>query len=240
MPFFYPSQFLFLFLLPILIPGTAATFLDVCQPTRCRKNGPLIRFPFRRTNSQPQHCGFNQSFNLHCNENRETILQLPFSVNVSITRINYRSQAIQFRDQEKCLDRKLPNLNLSASPFSFSGQLNDYALFNCSTDIPRDSRLHPIHCLGVDGYQVFSFDFDQYTDTFQLTNCTRVLEVRSVPWYVFNRRNMWLSWSEPDCGRCEAADQYCGFNRCFDKPKGTCFDSRWCKLNTTSLVFGSV
>ncbi|XP_012834000.1 PREDICTED: putative RING-H2 finger protein ATL21A [Erythranthe guttata] len=120
----------FLLFLPlvVLVLGTD----DDCMPTSCRKHGPTIQFPFRRKNQQPERCGY-PGFDLFCDYKNDTVLVLPFSVNVIVKKINYASQRVDVYDQEQCFPQKLPHLNLSASPFHFLIKfLENCTLFNCS------------------------------------------------------------------------------------------------------------
>lgn len=165
--------------------GTNSTHSDIFQPTRCRKDGPLIQFPFRLTNSQPQHSSFGSAFDLHCNQNQQTILQLTVSVNVSLTQIDYISQTIVVEDPDNCLARNIPTLNLSTSPFNFSlpecyWDLGGDDLYNCSTDLEWDH--FPISCLSSNGDQVIAVGSDELMERFPSSSCTRLLEVRSVPY----------------------------------------------------------
>ncbi|KAL8053631.1 hypothetical protein ABFX02_05G085200 [Erythranthe guttata] len=127
-PFVY-----FLLFLPLVVLGND----DDCMQTSCRDDGPIIRFPFRHQTQQPQHCGY-PGFDLNCDHKNDTVLVLPFSVNVVVNKINYVTQTILVYDHEICLPKKLHDLNLSASPFHVKYFLYDYTLFNCS-DPPRCS-----------------------------------------------------------------------------------------------------
>ncbi|KAK3002281.1 hypothetical protein RJ639_021243 [Escallonia herrerae] len=106
---------------------------DACKVARCGHKGAPIRFPFRLDFHQPEHCGY-PGFTLTCNPNNQTVLQLPSSVNLPVEKINYKLQTIHLHDPNSCLPKQLPNLNLSNSPFAFTGYGDDrsnFSLFNC-------------------------------------------------------------------------------------------------------------
>ncbi|XP_012856969.1 PREDICTED: probable receptor-like protein kinase At1g67000 [Erythranthe guttata] len=138
-----PFVYFLLFLpLVVLVLGND----DDCMPTRCRGDGPIILFPFRQKNQQPQQCGY-PGFDLYCDHKNDTVLVLPFSVNVVVKEIDYAFQTILVYDQEMCLTQKLPrDLNLSASPFltNYFTDADDYTLFNCSDPPGRDLRFGSI------------------------------------------------------------------------------------------------
>ncbi|KAL2556204.1 rust resistance kinase Lr10-like [Forsythia ovata] len=54
-----------------------------CQVQKCRHHGPAIRFPFWIKDRHQQHCGY-PGFELHCTQNHDTVMELPFPVKASI------------------------------------------------------------------------------------------------------------------------------------------------------------
>ncbi|KAK8691738.1 hypothetical protein V6N13_075237 [Hibiscus sabdariffa] len=82
-----------------LVSSAAAVALhppDGCQPTSCKRGGPSVRFPFRLKGLQPDHCGYSISgFNLTCNNDHNTVLELPQSVKLLVKRIDYKNQRIR-------------------------------------------------------------------------------------------------------------------------------------------------
>ncbi|KAL3838084.1 hypothetical protein ACJIZ3_022675 [Penstemon smallii] len=199
-----------------------------CNATRCKKNGPLIQFPFRNKDLHPQNCGF-PGFDVHCDTNQETALFLPTSVKVFIRKIDYVSQIIHIYDPQGCLPQNLPNLNLSASPFNFfDGHLDNYTLFNCSAGLEGQISISPIFCPGIDGYQVYAAGSN--TDSFGSTSCTKIHGIWSVPWSLISGRNAQLNWTEPACGQCESQRKLCSLRNnstggnqieCTNKPEIT-------------------
>lgn len=220
--FFY----FFAFLSPLLFAGA-----EFCAPTRCRKGGPLIQYPFRIADRHPQNCAY-PGLDVRCSGDGDTLLDLPLSISLSVRRIDYRSQTIQLSDPGKCLPQKLQNLNLSSSPFRFvDGDLGDYVLFNCSVS-KRDLAIS-VPCLRDSGSQsqFYAVTFDAYMDALSLTSCTSFHNISSVPRYIFSRNDVRLNWSEPACGsRCEALGKRCAplpapsntssiEFQCIDKPR---------------------
>ncbi|KAI3453590.1 hypothetical protein Pfo_010253 [Paulownia fortunei] len=178
---------------PVLGVGT-----DDCMPRRCRKDGPRIQFPFRHKYLHPEYCGY-PGFDVYCDQKNETVLVLPFSVNVIAKKINYESQQVHLYDPEKCLSQKLPQLNLSTSPFRFlEKDLSDYDIFNCSAS---------------NSCQFYAIDSGSSMDFFPLTSCTKIHEISSVPWNIFQKNDLHLNWSEPACRGCEAQRKRCSLKK---------------------------
>ncbi|KAK2983674.1 LOW QUALITY PROTEIN: hypothetical protein RJ640_023208, partial [Escallonia rubra] len=98
-----------------------------------------------------------------------------------------------------CLPKQLPNLNLSNSPFEFTGYgdyLSDFYLFNCS---PLDIYLFGA-LPGVGGYQVYAIASDYGFDS---TSCVKISGISSVPYYLLDgidhQKRLHLAWSKPSC-----------------------------------------
>ncbi|KAF7148905.1 hypothetical protein RHSIM_Rhsim03G0203000 [Rhododendron simsii] len=110
-----------------------------CTPTRCSDHGPTIRFPFRLKNRHPPNCGY-PGFNLSCSPNTSaTLLDLPYSVQVIVTTIDYKSQLIHIIDPNSCSPQQLQNLNLSTTPFQFAGLIMyDFSVFSCPSSTNPD------------------------------------------------------------------------------------------------------
>ncbi|KAL7150107.1 hypothetical protein ABFS83_05G086900 [Erythranthe nasuta] len=182
-PFVY---FLLFLTLVVLVLG----YDDDCMQTSCRDDGPIIQFPFRHQTQQPQHCGY-PGFDLNCDHKNNTVLVLPFSVNVVVNKINYVTQTILVYDHEICLPKKLHDLNLSASPFHVKYYSYDYTLFNCS-DPPRRDLGNVIPCLGDSTYQIYAADSGMSLESLPLTSCTKTSEFKSVPGEYFkNPTSLW-------------------------------------------------
>ncbi|XP_004287327.1 PREDICTED: glycerophosphodiester phosphodiesterase protein kinase domain-containing GDPDL2-like [Fragaria vesca subsp. vesca] len=166
----------------------------------CGKHGPVIKFPFSFKGSHPENPGFLVS----CNEKNETILELPIPVKFAIKTVDYKAQKIQLYDPEGCLLAKLLKVhNMSISPFHYSeNQMIDITLFNCSSAKRKkpSSWLYSVPCFGYQIYWVYSFDNIEYLP---LLSCTKMRNLSSVP-YRTAPRELYLEWSEPNCGLCEA------------------------------------
>ncbi|XP_023873267.1 rust resistance kinase Lr10 [Quercus suber] len=178
---------------------------------RCGHHGPDIRFPFRLKDRQPdQQCGY-PGFDLYCSDEHETVLELPTSVKVFVKRIDYQSQLIQVTNSDNCFPLKIRGLNLSSSPFQFKTEnfLEDYALFNCTseTDIPYPR----INCLSSFSTSVYAFLSDNYIDEFPIISCTKMYSVSSVPSDIWDFTFLELTWSEPKCRDCEVKGEKCRF-----------------------------
>lgn len=199
-----------------------------CTETPCGKL--LIHFPFRIKNLQPKHCGY-PGFDLECSSTNTTVLELPGSVKLNITNIDYRSQTIGFVDPYACLSMQLHNLTSSASPFQFKTEphsLDQYTFFNCSSTHTDSSARVP--CLSSSTFQVLAISSDQeITSLDDLLSCTKIPTPSSVPNdFSVNDKMRYLTWSNPMCKLCESKGKGCGFKNntttyeteCFSLQKG--------------------
>ncbi|KAL3574815.1 hypothetical protein D5086_022916 [Populus alba] len=213
-------------LLMLVLVCHGAGLNDMFQEEKCKKHGPAIRFPFRRDN-QPVRCGY-PGFVLSCNERKETLLQLPTSVTLNIKKIDYASRLIIAADPDNCFPRQLRNFSLSKSPFKFAGQYrDDYALFNCTSK--HGDFDGQIPCLGAPGYDIYAYSSNYFLGYTDLTSCTKMYNVTSIPSEMIDRYNiLQLNWSEPAaCGVCEEQGKFCGWKNnitnheteCYKKPK---------------------
>ncbi|CAN6582208.1 unnamed protein product [Malus baccata var. baccata] len=155
-----------------------------CPISRCRHDGPVIKFPFR-LQDDPRHCG-HPDFEVSCLENK-TMIQLSSSSGLfAIQTIDYVLQRFHVYDANGCLPRRLLNFTISSQLFHISygfqdrcnewtdyygnptnwNELENLTLLNCSTArnftgifsryFPN-SRYLPINCLSVPGHQVLAF-----------------------------------------------------------------------------------
>ncbi|XP_059629065.1 rust resistance kinase Lr10-like [Cornus florida] len=228
----FPLQYFLLFLmLFVRLEGLGKGQNEYCKEvSRCKKHGPAIHFPFRLKDSQPRHCGY-PGFELTCNQRNETVLELPNSVNLLVSKIDYKSQSIHVYDGEGCLLRRLINLNSSSdTTFHFyyeSFDMNYYFLYNCSS-VPDGYVEYFIPCLStVPGYRIYAVPYFGY---YSMTSCTKIDTSTSLlPSYIFRElsENVPLDWSEPNCAKCESEGKSCGFKNhttgheieCFHMPK---------------------
>jgi hypothetical protein len=213
-------------LLMLVLVGHGVGLNDLCQEARCEKHGPAVRFPFSLREKQPDNCGY-PGFELSCTDRRETLLQLPNSVKLYVNKIDYASQLIIASDPDQCLPGQLRHFNLSTSPFKFGDmEQDDYAFFNC-TSSKGDTSLQ-LACLSGPGYDIFAY-FSSYPIGYSdLTSCTKMYNLSSIPREIFWQNNiLHLNWSGPECVHCEAHGKFCRSKNnsaglgteCYDKPK---------------------
>jgi hypothetical protein len=226
-------------LLLLLLVSHGVGLKDMCQEARCKKHGPVIRFPFRIKGKQPDYCGY-PGFDLSCTDRKETLLELPTSVKLYINNIDYASELITATDPENCLPRQLPNFNLSTSPFKFAAQLQrDLDFFNC-TSRQRDSYLWT-SCLGVPGYDIYAFMSGSIVTYFDLTSCSKMYNLSSVPDDLNSRDNiLHLNWSRPACGLCGALGKFCRLKNNTDRIETECYDKPKSNEGTACLTLSAL
>ncbi|VVA39921.1 PREDICTED: rust resistance kinase Lr10 [Prunus dulcis] len=175
---------------------------DTCKKLKCGDKGPAVHFPFSLKGRHPDHCVF-PGFVLSCNEKHETILELPIPFKFPVKSIDYKAQAIQLYDPESCLLVKLLKVfNKSITPFHFSkNHMTDLTLFNCS--LAERQLDEQVPCFRGPGYQVYSVLSSNIIEVLPLLSCTKMYNLSSVPYYSNYPDNLYLEWSEPNCGHCE-------------------------------------
>ncbi|KAI8571407.1 hypothetical protein RHMOL_Rhmol01G0117800 [Rhododendron molle] len=203
---------IFFILLFLLLHLSTSQQDDDCAPTRCSKHGPTIRFPFRQNNHHLPHCGY-PGFDLSCSPNKATLLNLPYSVQVLVTDINYTSQIISIKDPNSCFLQQFHNLNLSSTPFRFANKLWNMSFFSCPSTGQNTYWLIP--CLSGDGHdQVYAYyGFSDFT-YFAPTSCRKMYNVWSVPHGAISDHgvvDMQLKWPDRVCGKCGREGKFCRF-----------------------------
>lgn len=207
------SSILFLALFLFLLPLTTA---QTCSTAACHRGDPLIRFPFRLQNLQPNSCGYpHPGFTLSCDTTNQTLITLPNSGQFTVQGIDYGTQEIWINDPNNCLPGRLLSLNLSSSSFT-AVYFQGFTLFNCSMDY-RKYKLNPIACLSGDSYTVFATSSDKVVRRLA-SSCVEIgTVVVPVEWPFYEEvsssdlsGNLLLTWAEPRCGRCEVRGGRCG------------------------------
>ena len=119
-------------------------------------------------------------FEICCKEKKQTILELPNSVQLSVDEINYKSREIVVHDPDFCLRVQLQNLTLSASPFNFKLSnffLEDFVFFNCSTSKKEDPFLFwSIPCSFLPSNQVYAVASYTDLDLLDLSSCHKMYD----------------------------------------------------------------
>jgi len=217
-------QFLCFFLSVNYYPNLASNDIQ-CMKTKCNhKDAPTIQYPFRLQNIQPQNCG-KIGYDLSCNENHQTILKLPNSINFIVNEIDYKSQTIHVTDPNECLPKLLSNLNVTSTPFHFIDNSNsNYTFFNCSSmNTALQSYYSSITCLSSNGYQVYALNSTLQLKDVSLTYCTKLYDMSFVPEDVVfgHGDDLILGW-DISCGNESETEHECYNN--VHKSKGILFN----------------
>ncbi|WKA07526.1 hypothetical protein VitviT2T_025343 [Vitis vinifera] len=171
---------------------------DECMASsKCSDQGPAIRFPFQLKDRHPHHCGC-PLFELSCTEKNQTMLELPHSVKFLVKNINYKSQQILVHDPDYCLPRQLGNLDLAATPFKFSEELENSTFFICSS-VNGQTFGERVPCLDVPGYQVWKFPSSEVMSFPELLPCGNKMYASSLPKDEYGeiKNNFHLNWTTP-------------------------------------------
>ncbi|XP_050212409.1 rust resistance kinase Lr10-like [Mercurialis annua] len=192
-----------------------------CHISRCRSDGPVVRFPFRIIGIQPLHCGYPDDwFSLSCTEHSETVMELLPSSAVKL--INYETQMIYVMDTQASILKWLLNITANHMPFRFVGQKKvNVSLFNCSSGYAKVGYYGwYLSGLSADPYRILAKISSASIRDSNLTSCTKIRDLFSVPPSYMNSIDHYAShygryspvqlhWSNPICKSCEAKQKYC-------------------------------
>ncbi|KAM0046262.1 putative chromatin regulator PHD family [Helianthus debilis subsp. tardiflorus] len=179
---------------------------DLCRPASCGPLEPEIHFPFRLTGRQPSRCGF-PGFDLSCNKQNHTIIQLPSSRSYTVNRINYVDQVI-YIDPNFCERNGISDFNLTNTPFDL-GSLQRYTFYNCSFESVYRGVL--FHCMSSRNYSVIAVPTGLFWPETMPSSCA-VMKTIEVParWNVGIGVELMLMWFTPYCRTCEIEGRVCG------------------------------
>ncbi|EEF39071.1 RING-H2 finger protein ATL3K, putative [Ricinus communis] len=218
--------FFLLFLLPIIYAS------EHCAVSKCSNDKVPVRFPFRLEGLQSQQqCGY-PGFNLSCNNQRKTVLKLPYSGDFLVRGINYLTQQIQLYDPDNCIPKRLLSFNLSGSPFLAAAHQN-YTFLSCPSQLV-ESRFTTINCLSNSTTSVLATASKSIADSLA-TSCGVIITL-SIPfsWPVqydegFSNElmdDLQLTWYSPACEECEQEGGMCGFKTNNSEDVGCFYSSK--------------
>ncbi|KAI7741820.1 hypothetical protein M8C21_003253 [Ambrosia artemisiifolia] len=204
---------------------------DDCPTSYCGQSFTEVRFPFRLINQQPENCGY-AGFDLRCGYPNTLLINLPGSGEFSVRSISYHSPAIRVNDRLNCLPARLQKLDLSNSPFSPSNFQN-FTLLSCPSDAKILSSYKPIACLSNSSFSVFATDSESFVTlmTSNATGCVIADRLRVPVDRPYDDgltsqldKDITLTWSKPDCAKCERLGDSCGYANSNTK-KTKCFSN---------------
>ncbi|KAL4592749.1 hypothetical protein LXL04_005753 [Taraxacum kok-saghyz] len=180
-----------------------------CSPASCGPYEPDVRFPFRIVDQQPVKCGF-PGFDLSCDQQNKTIIQLPSSFSYIVNEISYEEQFIQI-DPEFCRPNHIVSVNVTDTPFGSSDLLmQSYTFFNCSQNYSSEYTYVSFPCLSSGNYSVIAIKTNPYDPGYVPSNCT-FMKTIGVPVRPYGniKEALQLMWQTPYCKSCERAGEGC-------------------------------
>ncbi|EXB81114.1 putative receptor-like protein kinase [Morus notabilis] len=175
-----------------------------CKESRCGRNGPTIKFPFRlkdtRTRPSDEACSY-PGFDLFCIGN-ETALELPVSLPIKyqpfVSKIDYELQRIHLYNRDKCgLEEQYLELfiNISASPDSqfIFDEHGGSTLLKCPSSQRPELVSNRKYCQISDSNHYITALPSRSTIDYQLpelTSCSKF-------------------WYKPNCMDCEVKGKRC-------------------------------
>ncbi|KAI4297187.1 hypothetical protein L6164_037086 [Bauhinia variegata] len=206
--------FLLLFIFLLILPCTTCN--PVCDSyLTCGAESPDIHFPFWIRDWNPdQRCGY-PGFELSC-DNGRTLLNIPNGGNFVVKDLS--SVDVSIDDTDGCLPKRFleQNVNLTGTPFKWGKDYNlvNLTFFKCS-NLLDGNPLEFVPCLSSsyksDVFVLFptkSYE-NEWIASCELISSTWIPMSSSRPWYL--PWEIELTWSEPDCGKCNPYSELCGF-----------------------------
>lgn len=207
----------------------------ICNTLSCGDIDIAFPFSLKESNQDPR-CSYypNSTFQLSCNNQGQTILNLPNTDNLIIKNIDYMSQTIHVNDPKGCLPKRYldNNFNLSDSAFKLNPQ--GYSTYNltflrCPSNVTESQLpLAPIYCLRDKEHSNSSSSpvivswAAPIMSTTELSQTCEVISTALVPlpwmdipmWPYWPNldRDVELVWTKPRCGDCLLDGQVCGFS----------------------------
>ncbi|KEH21232.1 putative transcription factor C2H2 family [Medicago truncatula] len=199
----------------------------ICNTLSC--GDIVIAFPFglKESNQDPL-CSYstNPTFQLSCNNQRQTILNLPKTDDLIIKNIDYITQTIHVNDPKGCLPKRYldNNFNLSDSAFKLNPEI--YSTYNltflrCPSNV-TELPLAPISCLRDKEHSnsssspvIVSWAPPPLSQTCEVISTALVplpsMDIPMWPWPNLES-DVELVWTKPRCGDCLLDGQVCGFS----------------------------
>ncbi|XP_020961339.1 putative RING-H2 finger protein ATL21A [Arachis ipaensis] len=155
------------------------------------------------------------------------------SVSFFVKQIDYKSQQIQIYHPNNCLASQLLALgNSSTSPFRF---ISPY--YGGETSY---SNVSFFSCASSSSYScpILQLDSSSFIIDPGILSCTKVRDVLSVQWRFTDddETSLFLGWSNPNCGQCEAQGKKCRLKSDGTKEEIECFVCKTNKISTSTLV----
>lgn len=207
------GTFIFLCLFPSIILAAEASEIN-CPMINCSHEAPLIRFPFRLIDQQPQNCGY-LGFNLFCKENTTTIHFSSYG-DLIVNSISYETPKLNLLDPKNCVHEVFLNLNLSLTPFRYYNVLKKYTYLNCSSRLVSPSFLQ-IPCLSGTHHHVYTVE-----SSLDVPDCCRLVKTIAIPFsyspYLSdNSFGLGLTWDSPSEDSKEKTEQVRWFETALGK-----------------------
>ncbi|KAI4302899.1 hypothetical protein MLD38_038594 [Melastoma candidum] len=196
-----------LFLLPLLSRfhlSHGSSLDDACSSSSCRAGGLLVRFPFRLVDKQNQSCGY-PGFDLSCDDQGRTVMNLTESGEFIVDYIDYRKQTINLRDPNGCTPRRLTTFSTLGSAFRVESYRN-ITLSKCPPYAATLAMLvyFPVPCLSDNFYSVVIGPVKNGLT--MMTGCWDYMTM-AIPFVYSDTSDplgiIGLTWDHPACGSCE-------------------------------------
>ncbi|CAK8570242.1 unnamed protein product [Lathyrus sativus] len=191
------------------------------RDSRCGRDGPPIRFPFRLKGSETENGCSYTGFDLTCSDKNKTLIELPSPSGPVVLEVNsifYAERHLRVSDPENCLPGQFLKLfQYLTSPFKLAE--SSYTTYNF-TFLHCSSISCPVHVVRSSNTLL-----DSGLDPLL---CTKTLDVISSavysPAYLEYENFLDLTWSKPNCMKCEKEGKMCKLKNNGTEDETECFD----------------
>ncbi|KAK3434214.1 hypothetical protein EUGRSUZ_D01736 [Eucalyptus grandis] len=184
---------------------------DTCPDEFCQLGEPVIHFPFRLKQRQPNERRVYPGFDLSCDGLGQTIINLPPSGEFVVASILYAEQLMFLRDPGNCLPRQFPSLSLLDPQWTVQSYKN-FTFFECPLDRSIFPGFTPVPCLSNRNHTIVAILTEDFERTMSpaMSGCVHNW-TELVPSTDDTLDSIGLTWSKPNCGDCHAHGAVCGF-----------------------------
>lgn len=196
---------IFLFFFPVIISSKKS-----CPVSYCLFNSfdLPVKYPFKLDTDRPlKNC--QDYITLRCNDQGETMLDIPSYGEFIIYSLEYYSRSISLTDPDGCLPRRfMAKANLSMSPFEAS--YTDYTFYTCPRKAIETARIPYIKCMSDSTNVTVAITGSYFGSPLQYYGCEAPVNFllpispMIVNSYPVISRVFELAWNVSNCGDCSS------------------------------------
>ncbi|CAI8605635.1 unnamed protein product [Vicia faba] len=217
-------------MLVIVICSTVIWQVNGCsgRDSRCGRDGPRIRFPFRLKDNETENGCSYRGFDLTCSDTHKTQIELSSHsgpVILQVISIDYPRQSLTLSDPENCIPGQFLKL-FQYQTSHFQSQTSPFQLVEFYNFTYNFTFLH---CSSIPcPVQVVESSKTLLDSGLDPILWTKTLDVISSPVYppidMEYQNYLQLTWSKPNCSKCEIQGKMCKLKNNGTEDETECFD----------------